>query len=91
MVTFHHVYSILFGVVSTVYIRYVNMWIFQLRPRNTRYMAREKVAGALHNLKPILTNSFRPYRADLNLVKGGVSVKLREPHVPGEDVQAIIY
>ena len=96
MVTFHHVYSNLFGVVSTVYIRYVNMWIFQLwifqlRPRNTKFMAREKVAGALHFLKPILTNSFRPYRADLNLVKGGVSVKLREPHVPGEGVQAIIY
>ena len=30
-------------------------------------------------------------RSDHNLVKGGVSVQLREPHVPGEGVQAVIY
>ena len=29
--------------------------------------------------------------ADLNLVKSGVSVQLREPHIPGEGVQALMY
>ena len=29
--------------------------------------------------------------ADLNLLKGGVSAQLGEPHVPREGVQALIY
>ena len=35
--------------------------IFQVRPRNTKIMRQEKVAGALHNLNPIRAKSYRLY------------------------------
>ena len=36
--------------------------IFQVRPCNTKFMGRKKVAGALDNPNPIQTNSYSPYR-----------------------------
>ena len=72
--------------------------IFQVRPRNTKFMTREKVVGAFHSPNPIQANSYRPnwvtravlLLADPNLVKGGASVQLGELHGPREGVHALI-